>query len=122
MDVFLELQTTHPEELRKAITGNQAAPDEADIKVTDELSLRFAGIEIQRSIDMATLVMFALTFPMGIATNVIADRISDFLRERGARDHIGKAFITIEEATASINVGGKSKATITTRREELSLD
>lgn len=122
MDIFLELQTTQPEELLKAITGDQAAPDETDIKVTDELSLRFAGIESQRSIDMATLVMFALTFPMGIATNVIADRINDFLRDRGAHDQVRKAFVTIEEEAATIDMDGKRKTTITTRREEISLD
>jgi hypothetical protein len=63
------------------ITGN-AVPGETEVKVSDQLSLRFAGIAHQRSVDATALVTFALTFPMGTATNVTADRISDFLRRR----------------------------------------
>jgi len=121
MDVFLELHTTEPEELGATITET-APPDETDVKITDQLSLRFAGMDRQRSTNATAIVMFALTFPMGIATNVIADRISDFLRLRGARDHIQRAFITIEEATESIDADGKRTTSMTSRREEISLD
>ena len=97
MDVFyLEVQTTEPEDLR-AVIAKKAAPGQTNVKVTDQLSLRFAGMDRQRSTDATALVMFALTFPMGIATNVIADLISDFLKRRGARDHLQRAFITVEE-------------------------
>jgi hypothetical protein len=121
MDIYLEVQTTEPEELRAIIIG-KAAPGGTDVKLTDQLSLRFAGIDHQRSIDATEIVMFALTFPMGIATNVIADRMSDFLRRRGAGDHIHRAFLTIEEAVESTDVDGKHKTTMTSRREEITLD
>lgn len=121
MDVFLEVQTTEPQELRAIITGN-AAPGEAEVKITDQLSLRFAGIGRQRSIDATALVTFALTFPVGIATNVIADRISDFLRHRDAGDHLRRAFITIEERVESIDANGKRTVKMTSRREEISFD
>jgi|HubBroStandDraft_3_1064219.scaffolds.fasta_scaffold82337_2 hypothetical protein len=121
MDVFLEVQTTEPQELRAVITG-KTAPGETEVKVTDQLSLRFAGISHQRSIDATALVTFALTFPMGVATSVIADRISDFIRRRDARDHLQRAFITIEERVESIDANGKRTVKMTTRREEISFD
>jgi hypothetical protein len=120
MDVFLEVQTTEPEELRAIING-ETAPGVTDVKLAGQLSLRFAGIDHQRSTDATALVMFALTFPMGIATNVIADLISDFIRRRGVRDHIQRAFITIEETVESIDADGKRKTVMTSRREEISL-
>lgn len=121
MDVFLEVQTTEPTELRAIIFG-KAAPGETEVKITDELGLCFAGMGHKRSIDATALVTFALTFPMGIATNVIADRISDFLRRRGARDHLQRAFITIEETVESIDANGKRTVKMTSRREEISFD
>jgi hypothetical protein len=121
MDVFLEVQTTEPQELRAIIFGG-AAPGQTEVTITDQLSLRFAGMDHKRSIDAPALVMFALTFPMGIATNVIADRISDFLRQRGARDHLQRAFITIEETADSIDANGKRTVKTTSRREEISFD
>jgi hypothetical protein len=121
MDVLLELQTTKPEELRKTIV-EKAAPGETEVKINDQLSLRFAGVERQRSTDATALVIFALTFPMGIATNVIADLISEFLRRRGTRDHLERVFITVEEEVQSVDVDGKRTSRMTSRREEISLD
>lgn len=118
MDVFLELQTTEPDELREAVT--EAAPTGTDIKLTGDLRLRFAGVESQRA-DTA-LVLFALTFPMGIATNVIADLISQFLKDRKARDKVERAFITFEEEVERVDSDGNRTTKKTTRRVEMPLD
>ena len=122
MDMFLELHTSEPYELRKKIVGEQADLRETDVVINDQLSLRFAGVERQRAVDATALVMFALSFPMGIATNVIADRISDFLRSRHIRNYTERALLIIEEETESIDTDGKHTTRITSRRQEISLD
>jgi hypothetical protein len=121
MDIFLELQTSEPDELRKEIIGEQAAPRENDVIINDQLSLRFAGIERQRAVDVAALVMFTLSFPMGVATNVIADRISDFLNGRCAQGRAERAFLIIEEEIEITGTEGKRTTRTTSRREEISL-
>jgi hypothetical protein len=118
MDVFLELQTTEPEELREAVTG--ALPTSTHIKLADDLRLRFAGLESQRA-DTA-LVIFALTFPVGIATNVIADLISQFLKDRKARDKVERAFITFEEEVERVDSNGNRTTKKTTRRIDIPIN
>jgi hypothetical protein len=119
MDVFLELQTAQPEELRDALTA-EAAAGETDIEVADELSMCFEAIESQR--DSTAFVIFALTFPMGIATNVIADRISEFLKSRRDPRQVERAFIVVEEEVEEFDEDGNGTARITTRRTEISTD
>jgi hypothetical protein len=114
MDVFLELQTAKPGELREALTAK--APGGTDAKVADDVYLRFDGIESQRG--EATLVIFALTFPMGIATNVIADLISQFLRRRNAHENIDRAFFVFEEEEW-VDSDGNRRTKKTTKRLEI---
>lgn len=122
MDIFLELHTSEPDELRKTITGEQAVLRGTDVIINDQLSLRFVGIERQRAVDATALVMFALTFPMGIAANVIADLICDFLRSRRTRNHAEKVFLIIEEETESIDADGKHTTRTTSKREEIEFE
>ena len=122
MEIFLELQTSEPDELRENIAGEQSVLPETGVAINDQLSLRFAGVERQRAVDATALVIFALTFPMGIATNVVADLISDFLRSRRTRSHAERAFLVIEEEVESIDADGKHTTRTTSKREEILLD
>ena len=119
MDVFLELRTTEPNEVRDTIAEHAAAGG-TDIAISDEVHLRFAAIEPRR--DSTALVIFALTFPMGIATNVIADQITDFLRRRKARDRVTRASIAFEEEAQQRDGEGSPVTTRTTRRVDISIE
>lgn len=118
MDAFLELQTAEPQELQEAVTEKVAG--ETDIKLADDLRVRFAGVESQRG--ETAFVIFALTLPMGIATNVIADRINQFLKDRKARDKVDRAFITFEEEVERVDSDGNRSTKRTTSRMEIPLD
>lgn len=121
MNVFLELQTTEPEELLKIIIGEQKTPDEVGLEIGGEVKAQFAGIDRLRSTDTTALVIFVMTFPIGIATNVVADLISDFLRRRRAHGQVNKVFITIEDTLETIDSDGRRTTRMTSKRQEISL-
>ena len=81
MDISLEIQTTDPTALLIAIAGVVPARG-AEVLITDDTSLRYLGTESYRGADATAVVLFALSFPVGIATNVISTLVTDYLRRK----------------------------------------
>jgi hypothetical protein len=82
--MLLEIQTSDSHQLLTAIIGNNYA-DTADISITDSLTLRHLRTETYRGgADVTAIVIFALSFPVGIATNVIADLIGEYLKRHAS--------------------------------------
>jgi len=115
------VQTTDSEALVTAVAGASAPPD-FETAIGDDLVLRYCGLRPStRTLDLTEqVVLFAVNFPVGIASSVIADVIGQYLRRKRQDVPIRKADITIKEEVESTDRNGNK--TTRTRRLKVPVD
>jgi hypothetical protein len=106
MNISLEIQTNDAPALLAAVAGNLPARGDK-IAISDDIALRYIGTETYRGADPTAIILFALSFPVGIATNVIADIISNHLRRKSTKAaHMGQARLVVTRETEQIGADG----------------
>ena len=119
MDVSLEIQTSDPAALLIAIAGVVPARG-AEVPITDDTSLRYLGTENYRGADATAIVLFALSFPVGIAANVISTLVIDYLhRKRTDSTPTYQARLVIRE-TEQVDADGNRTLTTSTTYQTIS--
>ncbi len=110
MEISLEVQTNDASRLLIAMAGGIPARNE-EIAVTDEVSLHYLRTETYRGVDLG-IIFFALSFPVGIATNVISGIVSDYLhRKSGDSASVEQARLVITYEIEQIGEDGRKTVT-----------
>jgi hypothetical protein len=110
MDISLEVQTNDASGLLIAMAGAIPARNE-EIAVTDDVRLHYVRTETYRGIDLG-IIFFALSFPVGIAANVISGIISDYLhRKSGDSASVERARLVITYEIEQIEANGHKTVT-----------
>jgi hypothetical protein len=96
----LEITTDDPNDLLADLFGPDP-DDDATAQLGDDVAVRFLGVRTDRGIETSDVIMLALTFPIGVATNVVADVIRDRMRQRPAAAAVRRIAMTSDTETST---------------------
>ncbi|MCW2912252.1 MAG: hypothetical protein JWN52_320 [Actinomycetia bacterium] len=105
MKVSLEIEAKDAATVAAAIVGTEAARG-TEVEIGEGILLRYRGISRTKGLGTTDLIMFALSFPAGITTGLIADAISHHFRGKGENDLMGQAVLHVEREVESIDGNG----------------
>ncbi|MDX2514608.1 hypothetical protein PV355_05535 [Streptomyces stelliscabiei] len=96
MEITLELEATDTKALMSDIFDEDDPRDGAEVRISDDISLHYYE-EDQRDFGLTALVILLLNVPIGVAINVVTERITNHLRCNDRQGRVKSAMITYTE-------------------------
>jgi hypothetical protein len=121
VDIEVEIQTADADTLLRATTGREQAARGDQVDLGDGAGLRLLGVQRDKAIGAADLIMFALSIPSGVATTVIAEAINRRLRRARQLTAVGTVRLVIHEQEEAVDAQGNRTMRTITRYEEIPL-